>query len=137
MALQGYGVDTWCMNGLQTGRFARGSQLVAQALYRRLITPRGTLRGGPEEENYGIDLAEYCGRAGDPTTVAMVPTIVRGELAKDDRVEEISCTSSVIETEPGLLSLLLTVTVRLVDEDETFEFTVGIDDVTVTFLGVS
>lgn len=134
---QGYGTDIWCVNGLQTGRFARGRALVAQALYRRLITPRGTLRGGPEEENYGIDLAGYCGQIGYANAIAAIPAVVRGELSKDDRVSEVSCEAASSTDSTGMISLVLTITVRLVDEDETFDLTIGVSDVTVSLLGIA
>ena len=134
---EGYGIDIWCYDAVQPGRLARGRQVVVQALYRRLITPRGTLRGGPEEENYGIDLAEYCGAIGYANAVAAIPAVVRGELSKDDRVAEVSCTASRLDSTDGTVSIVLTVTVRLDDEADTFDFTLAVSDVTVTLLGVN
>ncbi|MTV47148.1 hypothetical protein GM528_12520, partial [Streptococcus pneumoniae] len=51
-----FGYDISCTRGMKSGRFVSGVELVAQAYYRRLTTTRGTLIGGEEEQNYGLNL---------------------------------------------------------------------------------
>ena len=133
----GFGADIWCYDGLKTGRYARGKALVAQALYRRLITPRGTLRGGPEEDAYGFDVAGYLGSVGTDTAVAALPVLIGAELRKDDRVANVSVAAPVVTTSTdGTAALRLEVSVETIDDGEDFVLTVGISAVSVEMLGV-
>ena len=110
---QGYGLDTWCMDRLQPGRYARGPSLVAQALYRRLITPRGTLRGGDDESAYGLDVSGYVGAVGYQSALQALPGLVRGELLKDDRVGEVIVSATFTNTSNALIGILLEIQVTL------------------------
>ncbi len=134
MAL-GYGADTWCGDRLVTGRMSRGVNVVILALYRRLITPRGTLRGGPEESAYGLDLAEYIGAVGYVTALAALPGLVRGELMKDDRVADIAVRTTISQSPAGLIAISLDVSGVLVDSEEDFAFTVSASEVSVELIG--
>jgi len=131
----GYGLDTWCLDSLSPGRYARGATLVAQALYRRLITPRGTLRGGDEEAAYGFDVSGYCGAVGYPVALAAFPSLVRAELLEDDRVSEVTVQATQLEGEGGEISITLEIDCTLADEGETFSLTLSVTDVTTTILG--
>ena len=53
-----FGTDTYCLDSLMTGRMASDATLIGQRLYHALITPRGALLGGPDEESFGEDLEE-------------------------------------------------------------------------------
>lgn len=131
----GFGVDIWCTDSLFTARYARGPRVVLQALYRRLITPRGMLRGGDEESAYGLDIAAYVGAVGYPTTIASIPGVVRAELLKDDRVSGIDVDVEKMEASDGTISLLLTVHVTLEDEASEYTLTLSVTDISVTLLG--
>lgn len=131
----GYGLDTWCLDNLSPGRYARGSTLVAQALYHRLITPRGTLRGGDEERAYGFDVSAYCGAVGYPTALAALPGLVRGELLKDDRVSDVTVTASQADDQAGEVAITLSVDVILADESEAFTLTLSVSALTTSILG--
>lgn len=131
----GYGEDVWCGNSLSTGRMARGRTNVALALYRRLITPRGTLQGGDEETAYGIDLTDYIGAVGTDNAIAMLPSVVAAELRKDDRVESVSAVATATQDAAGLVSISLVISVQLVDDDESFDLTIGVSSVGVELLG--
>lgn len=131
----GYGLDTWCLDSLSPGRYARGPTLVAQALYRRLITPRGTLRGGDEEGAYGFDVSGYCGAVGYPTALAALPGLVTGELLKDDRVSEVTVEATEAETDTGDIAITLTIDAVLADESGSFVLTLSVTDVNTTILG--
>jgi hypothetical protein len=136
----GYGEDTWCGGGLQTGRTARGIMCVALALYRRLITPRGTLRGVEDEDdelNYGFDVASYCGAVGYPTAINALPGLVRGELMKDDRVLDVVASVTPVDNGDGTIDLLLEVDVVLQDEGSSFAMTMSVDDAGTELLRVS
>jgi hypothetical protein len=59
-----YGRELSCTRTLKTGRYVSGVTVVAEAIYRRLTTPRGMLLGGESEGNYGLDLMSLVGSAG-------------------------------------------------------------------------
>jgi hypothetical protein len=132
----GYGTDVWCGDQIVSGRYSTGWRTVALALYRRLITPRGMLRGGDDEANYGLDVSQYVGAVGYPTSIAALPNIVRGELLKDDRVFDVNVRATTTQGADGLIDVLLDVSVVLVDEGESFTLTVGVDEVTAELLDV-
>jgi hypothetical protein len=135
--MSGYGTDTWCGDSLVTGRLAKGVRLVALALYRRLITPRGTLVGGDDESAYGFDLASYVGAVGYPVAIAALPSIVRGELMKDERVSDVVVETLIVQGDDGLQDIQLEVTALLSDESETFTLVLAVDDVTTAIVGLT
>ena len=130
----GYGVDVWCDSALSSGRLARGTRVVAQALLRRTITPRGTLRGGEEESAYGLDVAGYIGAVGYPTAVAALPGLLRAEWLKDDRVADVDVTTAVAYDAAGRIAITMSAVVVLADDGETFDLTLRADDAGVTLL---
>jgi len=138
----GFGKDTWCLDSLQPGRYATGATLVVQALYRRLITPRGTLAplddevGGDDESNYGFDVASYCGAVGYPTALAAFPALVTAELLKDDRVyPSLEVVATLSQGTDGLDAISLQISGALRDEGEEFDLTLSVNALTVTILG--
>lgn len=131
----GFGLDTWCLSGLATGRTVTGKTLVAQAIYRRLTTPRGTLSGGDDEENYGFDVSEFVGAVDEDTVVVALPNMVRAEILKDDRLSAATVTSSVSRTTAGLTTITLDVDAMLADSGETFSLTLGVSETGVAVLG--
>jgi hypothetical protein len=131
----GYGQDTWCIDGVQTGRLARGRQVVAQALYHRLITPRGQLRGGPEEEIFGLDVSGFVGSLGAESACASLPGQIEAELLKDDRVADVRCTFARTQDGAGLVTIVFEIAVALSDEGEDFVLTVAASSVGVALIG--
>lgn len=131
--MTGLGRDTWCADVLRPGRLVTGQTLLAQACYRRLITPRGALRGGDEEGAYGLDVAGYAGALGDAAALAL-PAAVENELLKDDRVASVrvEATRSV---NAGAETLTLTIDVVPADESEEFRLTLGIDEGVLSVIG--
>lgn len=113
--------------------------IVAQAIYRRLITPRGMLRGGEEERNGGLDLSEYVGALGTAQALAMLPNLVRGEIGKDDRVAPggVNVRPTITTDATGDTTIVLEIGVTLVNESETFQLTLGVSEVTTELLNVS
>lgn len=132
---QGYGTDTFCTDSLKPGRLVRGPALVAQAIYRRFITPRGTLRGGPEELAYGFDLAGYVGAVGYDTAVNAIPAICRAEAMKDERVADVVVNVSRTFATDGTITLLVDIRGTLANESGTFALTLAVDAVTVELVG--
>lgn len=124
----GYGVESWCTDSLVTGRLVSGWLVVGQALYRRLITPRGMLQGGDEEAAYGFDVAQYVGAVGVAAAVRALPGLVEGELSKDDRVASVTVTVTSSVGDDGAATVLISCAVTLVDEGETFDLTLSVAD---------
>jgi hypothetical protein len=125
---------------LQPGRYAQGSEVVAQAIYRRLITPRGTLiplddEGGDEESAYGFDVSGYCGAIGYPAALQALPALVTGEILKDDRVlPTIVVKSTLVPGNDGEDAIELDVRGDLADESGSFAFTLSVTAVSVEFV---
>jgi hypothetical protein len=132
---EGYGVGMWCTTELRTGRRARGRTVVINALLRRTITPRGTLRGGEQEAAYGLDLAGFVGAVGATLAARALPLQLRNEWLKDDRVQDVSIAGRVIAGTDGTAEVELDCQVLLQGETESFPLTLRVSDVTVTLLG--
>lgn len=131
----GYGTAMWCTDQIRTGRRATGWRVVAQAYYRRLITPRGTLRGGEEESAYGFDVCGYVGAVGEAIALRALPSQVEAELSKDDRGTGVNCEAAIATDANGLTSIVLAITATLADESGDFTLTLAVTDTTVTILG--
>ena len=88
----GYGSDISCdsdvdplvreVNGFTT-------LALAEALVRRLDTPRGSL---PDDDDYGIDLRGLLNRGSVAADIQQLAGQIRAELAKDDRVDTLTVT---------------------------------------------
>lgn len=131
----GYGSSMWCTDQIRSGRRATHRQVVAHALYRRLITPRGTLRGSEQAAAYGFDVAGYIGATSEDFAARSLPDQVRAELMKDDRVSDVSVSATISTSPGGLTSIILEINAVLADESGSFAFTLAATDVTVTILG--
>jgi len=129
-----YGTDVSCTDGLQTGVLVSGNRLLAQALYRRLITPRGMLRGGEKEADYGIDLVGLIGNINYPGMLAALPGQIRSECLKDERVSDVSATVEESEDSAGAVTYLITISVTPEDGSE-FDFLMSVNDATAALFG--
>jgi hypothetical protein len=132
-----YGRDTYCYDRIVTGRMATGTELLAQAIYRRLTTPRGTLDDGDEGLVYGLDVSGFVGMVGTQRAVDALPGAVEAEVLQDDRVSSVTVTASVVTDSAGLATITLALLVVPVEESETFTLSIAVSDVTVALLGVS
>lgn len=135
--IAGYGTDTWCADSLVTGRMARGVLVVALALYRRFITPRGTLQGGEEEAAYGFDVAEWVGAVGYDTAIQSLPGIMAAEAQKDDRVSSAVVSVARADSSDGTITLDIAIDVMLQNAEDTFALTLRVSDAGVAFQGVA
>lgn len=81
-----FGRDTSCTDRLRPGRVVSGKRLVAEAVYRRLTTTRGTLLYDP---NYGLALVDLLGAEITPNQEAALPSRIKNELMKDGRIEDV------------------------------------------------
>lgn len=129
-----FGRETSCTNSMRTGRTVTGVRVVAEAVYRRLTTPRGMLRGGEEEASYGLDLTEFVGTMPSKSVEASLPGRIAAELAKDERIEktdvDVLVTKSGPETTYGI-------TVRCETAEGPFTLQLSASDVTVELIGIA
>ena len=110
--------------------------MVAQAAYRRLTTPRGTLQGGDEESAYGLDLTEYIGAVGTVIALAALPGVVRAELLKDDRIASVDLSTAQTTDSAGGVSIEIVIDATLDDDTSTFTLTLSISDVGVSLITI-
>lgn len=134
--MNGYGKDMSALDAVRAGTLVSGARLVAEAAYRRLTTPPGTLQGGPAEEDYGIDLPGYVGMLDSRATQLALPGIVRAELLKDDRLASVDVTVAR-ETLPAAGVRYLVRVTGTTSLDEDFTLTVAVNDVSAEFLGIT
>lgn len=128
-----FGKDVSCTNSLRTGRYATGVQLVAEACYRRLITPRGTLRGGEDEANYGLDLTAYVGSTNPRALEVKLPALIAAELKKDERVEEVA--AEVTITTVGA-AVTMTIEIDVTTGEGPFTLRLAVSGVSTELLGI-
>ncbi len=82
----GFGSDLSCTDDITADAAELAGNdplLVAQAVYRRLITARGAL---PDDPDYGFDVRGLCGKPLTRQQMTEIPGRVRAELQKDDRI---------------------------------------------------
>lgn len=130
-----FGTDTYCGSSLSTGVLVSGTTALAQAIYRRLITPRGMLRGGTAESDYGIDIVGIIGKVdydGDAGKTLLGQ--IRNEVMKDERVAD--CEVTVLSTtgSDGAISYTITIDVEAIEEGDV-TLVLGVDNVSANLLG--
>lgn len=133
-----YGYDTSCLDGLRTGRFASGLQLVGEACYRRLTTPAGQLAligGGEDEANYGLDLGDLIGSVSAPNTVAALPGQIESELLKDERISSVEADVTSV-TNGAVTSWTISISAETTTGGS-FALVIGVTGVTVALLGLT
>lgn len=128
-----YGYDVSCTRSIRSGRFVSGVELVAEAYYRRLTTTRGTLIGGEEEQNYGLNLMSLVGKAATPSFAASLPGKIENELMKDPRTESVSATVVSATSGPAV-----TYTIRIAAKTALGPFTLvlAVSAVSAEILGI-
>src|SRR5262249_35544866 len=119
-----FGTDLDCGDDLNPlGSTVTGPLCLAQAIQRRLSTPRGMVIDAP---NYGRDLREYLSRGMAAENIEAIPGEVRAELLKDERLEEVDVVPTMpasdalrldiaCQTAEGPFSLVLDVTQAAVE----------------------
>ncbi len=122
-----YGRDLSCLNRLETGRTVTGTELVLQAIYRRLITPRGSVIDAP---NYGTNIEELLSRAYTKEGLASIPGIIRAEVLKDERVLT-ATVKARFETFPNVR---LVVEIDCTSAAGPFDLTLGVSEVSTELL---
>ena len=101
-----FGTCWSCVTGLTfPARMVSGNRAVAEAIARRLQTPRGGLIDDP---NYGYDLTAFLDADITAPVLASIQSQVNAECVKDQRVT--SATSTVTLTVAGLLIVTIALT---------------------------
>ena len=122
-----YGTAQSCVTDIE-GRTVSGNRVVAEALARRLRTPRGRLIGYP---NYGYDLTQYVNADMSPRDIAALCAGARNECMQDERV--IGAVVSAVLGKDGIL----TVAIDVVGALGPFQMTLAVSSVTVNLLSVT
>lgn len=82
-----FGSDLSCTDDLDpNARELDGEQLVAEAIYRRLTTPRGALIDDPD---YGLDVRSFLHKALTPSELQSIAGRIRTELLKDETIDDV------------------------------------------------
>jgi hypothetical protein len=130
------GRDTSCTTGVRTGRLVKGARLVAESIYRRLDTRRGTLRGGRDEANFGIRLSDYVGQGDDAFVRSSLPGIVTSEVTKDARIDPSRLTVEVTRRRVGV-GVAYDVRIVAFTDAGPFDLVLRVDAVTVELVGLT
>jgi len=128
-----FGYDIYCTRGMKSGRFVSGVELVAQAYYRRLTTTRGTLIGGEEEQNYGLNLMSLVGKAATPSFAASLPGKIENELLKDPRTESVTATVVAATAGPAVT---YTISIAAKTDAGPFTLVLAVSAVSAEILGI-
>lgn len=103
----GYGSDLSCRDDV-TADMAElpgdSPEAIAQANYRRLITPRGSL---PDDPDYGLDIQGYLSVGMTAKEIAEIPGEIQLELAKDDRNVESSLAVTLTQGAAGSFKIAI------------------------------
>ena len=131
----GYGTDLSCVTDL-TEDLAEvdpnSVQGIAEALIRRLITPRGAL---PDDPDYGYDLRGLLNRGTTLAELRNASGQARSEVRKDDRVRDADVAASFT-----LGNSTLNVTIAVTPADpalDAFSFTFALTDTSVVIEVIS
>ncbi len=124
-----YGTELSCVNDIASdGRTVTGFRVVAEAIARRLITPRGRLIRDP---NYGFDLTQYINADMSTRDIASLRSSVEAECLKDERVTG-AIVSATLDSHG-----LLTVTIEIDLGSDSFTLVVAASDVTLELVSVT
>lgn len=126
------GRDVYCSDSLRPGRTARGAILTGQRLYHALITPRGALLGGPDEESFGEDLEGLCGKQ---DAELEIESRVARAASKDETILSVETTVSRSEDTAGNVSYDVEIAAKTAEGP--FRLVLAVGDVTVAMVGLS
>ncbi len=88
----GYGTDLSCVDDLTEtmSMVDQGTtQGIAEALVRRLTTPRGGL---PDDADYGRDIRSMVNRGATTLELRALAAVIHAEATKDDRIDTLRVT---------------------------------------------
>lgn len=124
-----YGTDLdWASDLAKNAGTVSGTKLLGQAVFRRLITPRGSAFDCPDD---GLDIQEFLSLPMTQAQLAAVPGVIRQEILKDERITgaEIALTK---------LADGFDLKIRCTpSEGPDFELTLGVSAAAVKLLGIT
>ncbi len=109
------------------GRVVTGRLVVAEAIARRLWTPRGRLIDDP---NYGLDVPGYINQDMSSQDVAALQVLIEQECRKDERV--VSAAVVLALATNGIATL----TIDLTTSAGPFKLTLAVGETTYSVLSV-
>lgn len=127
-----YGRDISCTddtNPMMTELKDDDVRLVEEAIFRRLITPKGRLL---DDSLYGFDLHQFQNAAVDAKVVATVQAGIRGQCFAEETVETATVVVEVLGDDPQDLSMVIDVSGECAAGP--FQFTVEVSQVSVSLL---
>lgn len=125
-----FGFDLSCTSDLDPKcTTTSGRRLVAEAIYRRLITPRGRLIKDP---NYGTDITVFINDDVSPVDIATLRAAIKAECRKDERIDDVD----VDITAPLGGTGKYKITISLDVGDGPFDLVLAVSAVTVEILAV-
>jgi phage baseplate assembly protein W len=109
-----------------SGATVSGFTCLAQALLRRLTTPRGGLFYDP---GYGTDIRGYLGESMTNASAGSIQNAIEREITQDERI-----TSAVVTATINLLASIIVVHITLQTALGPFTLVLAVSSVTVTLL---
>jgi len=121
------GHDLFCITDMDPGAIeVDGRVTLAQALVRRLQTPRGGLIDDP---NYGFDVTQFINDDITQATITRMQGQITAEMLKDERV--ISAVTTVVFS-----GGMLIITISITDGVGPFPLVLAVSAVTVQILSI-
>lgn len=127
-----YGSDLSCVSDLNPHMgVVSGLRLVAEAIARRLQTPRGAL---VDDASYGYDLTDQLNSDLSASDLGVIGASVTAECRKDQRILNASTvvTFSTDPSRPGELDVTISLTTRA----GPFSLQLAVSQVTVSILSI-
>lgn len=133
MAEVDYGQDIdWADDMSPTAELVSGVKLLSQAVYRRLITPKGSCLDSPDD---GLALEDFLHEGLTEAELAAIPGQVRQEILKDDRIIGVDIEATKTLTD-GLLGFELAITCTP-SEGPDFDLTISVSAAAVKLLSAN
>jgi hypothetical protein len=122
-----YGSDVLTFPGVDPNlTLSKGGRVLAEALARRLSTPRGSL---PFHEDYGLDLRSFLNEAVTSDSLYRLKSAVERECEADERVE-----SASVSLDYNAQTRRLRVRIEATTAQGPFRLTLAVSQVTVELL---
>lgn len=101
-------------------RMVTGNEAVIQALFRRLITPRGRL---PEDLSYGTCVEDWLGETVTAADITSLRQAITAECLKEPEVRRVQ-----VETDWSPATRTLRIRITAIGPDGSFSFTASTTD---------
>ena len=130
-----YGTDTYCRDSMKTGRMVSGATLIGQRFYHALITPRGALIGGPDEESFGEDFSSLVGSPAGIESERAIREKIQRAASKDEEILSVAIQIQTTVETTGSVSH--EVQIAADTSSGPFNLVLSIDDLSVELVGLS